>query len=61
MKWYLRDPNSFTPLHSGEYLLLGRDGEANKREISKFSKKDADNFGKFEHKIERIGLSLPLY
>ena len=37
LKWYLRNPNSFTPLHNGQRLLLGREADKNKAEIAKFS------------------------
>jgi hypothetical protein len=37
LKWYLRDPNSFTPLRKGGYLLLGRNQQQNIKEIAKFS------------------------
>src|SRR6516162_9454863 len=37
-----RDPSSFTPLPDGRYLLLGMDKEVNRKEVSKFSKKDAE-------------------
>lgn len=46
---YLRNPNSYTPLrepmgHNGRVrsLLLSRDEAANKKEIAKFSLKDAE-------------------
>ena len=43
LKVYLRDPNSFTPiLGTDKYLLLGNNQDANKREIAKFSRKDAE-------------------
>ena len=42
-KVYLRDPSSYTPLHgTKDYLLLSSDAEENRREISKFSKQDAE-------------------
>ena len=40
---YLRNPNSFTPLlDSNKYLLLGNNVKENKKEIAKFSRKDAE-------------------
>lgn len=43
LKIYLRDPNSYTPLiNSRDYLLLSSDMTENKKEISKFSQKDAE-------------------
>src|SRR5437667_8419116 len=37
-----RNPSSFTPFPDGRYLLLGPDPGLNRREISKFSVKDAE-------------------
>src|SRR6516225_9399047 len=37
-----RNPSSFTPFPDGRSLLLGPDPELNRREISKFSPKDAE-------------------
>ena len=37
LTWFLRDPNSFTPLRNGQHLLLGRNQESNRAEIAKFS------------------------
>ncbi|CAB3977129.1 pyridine nucleotide-disulfide oxidoreductase domain-containing 2 [Paramuricea clavata] len=41
LKLHFRDPNYFTPLADGRFLLLGSDEEKNYKEISKFSKPDA--------------------
>ena len=41
LKLHYRDPNYFTPLADGRFLLLGSDDEQNNKEISKFSKPDA--------------------
>src|SRR5438445_8104214 len=49
-----RSPSSFTPLPDGRYLLMGPDKEMTHREVSKFSKKDADSLPKFEAMLERI-------
>src|SRR5207248_11393609 len=43
-----RSPSSFTPLPDGRYLLMGPDKEMTHREVSKFSKKDAENLPKYE-------------
>ena len=40
-----RNPSSFSPFLDGRHLFLGPDGQMNVREISKFSKKDADKLG----------------
>ena len=43
LKVYLRDPNAFAPvLGSEQYLLLGSDPEENRRQIAKFSQRDAE-------------------
>jgi phytoene dehydrogenase-like protein len=49
-----RSPSSFTPLPDGRSLLMGPDKELTRREVSKFSKKDAENLPKFEAMLERI-------
>jgi phytoene dehydrogenase-like protein len=49
-----RNPSSFTPLENGQYLMLGRDKEANQKEIGKFSEKDAHAFPRYEALLERI-------
>src|SRR6266850_2447089 len=49
-----RSPSSFTPLPDGRYLLMGPDKEMTRREVSKFSKKDAENLPKFEAMLERV-------
>src|SRR6516165_6159157 len=36
-----RNPSSFSPFPDGRYLLLGPDPGLNRREISKFSERDA--------------------
>jgi phytoene dehydrogenase-like protein len=49
-----RNPSSFTPLPDGRYLLMGPDREWTRREVSKFSKKDAENLPKYEAMLERV-------
>src|SRR5256885_16095420 len=49
-----RSPSSFTPLPDGRYLLMGPDKEMTRREVSKFSKKDAETLPRFEAMLERI-------
>ncbi len=58
-----RSPSSFTPLSNiqssgsgapGRYLMLGPDKKMTHREVSKFSKKDADSLPKFEAMLERV-------
>jgi len=37
-------------------LLLGRDSKFNYEQISKFSKKDAEAYGKYENMLDKFGL-----
>ena len=56
-----RNPSSFTPLPDDRYLLLGPDEDRNKQEIAKFSKKDAEEFPKYNALLERVaGLIEPV-
>src|SRR5438132_5405904 len=41
-----RNPASFTPFPDGRHLFLGADGAMNRREIAKFSPRDAENYPK---------------
>ncbi|HMO37321.1 MAG TPA: NAD(P)/FAD-dependent oxidoreductase, partial [Gemmatales bacterium] len=43
-----RNPSSFTPFPDGRSLLMGPDAALNYREISKFSKKDAEALPRYE-------------
>jgi phytoene dehydrogenase-like protein len=49
-----RNPSSFTPMADGRYLLLGPDADANRREIGKFSARDAERYGQYEAFLERV-------
>src|SRR5258706_12828846 len=49
-----RSPSSFTPLPDGRHLLMGPDKEMTHREVSKFSKQDADTLPRFEAMLERV-------
>ncbi len=49
-----RNPSSFSPFLDGRYLLMGPDGDLTKREISKFSEKDAEAYPKYEKMLERV-------
>jgi phytoene dehydrogenase-like protein len=49
-----RNPSSFTPLLDGRYLLLGPDAELNRREIAKFSRRDAEAFPRYEALLDRV-------
>jgi len=49
-----RNPSSFTPFHDGRYLMMGPDAELNRKEVSKFSVKDAEALPRYEKMLERI-------
>jgi phytoene dehydrogenase-like protein len=49
-----RNPSSFTPFPDGRYLLLGPDAEFNRREIGKFSQRDAERFPQYEQLLDRV-------
>ena len=49
-----RDPSSFTPFPDGQHLFLGPDAALTRREIAKFSGRDADNYPKYEAMLERV-------
>ena len=49
-----RNPSSFTPFPDGRYLLLGPDADLNRREISKFSVRDAEALPRYEKMLERV-------
>src|SRR5947209_4235943 len=49
-----RSPSSFTPFPDGRYLLLGPDAEMTRREIAKFSPRDAENYPRYEAMLERV-------
>src|SRR5450432_499505 len=48
-----RSPSSFSPFPDGRSLMMGPDKEMTHREVSKFSKKDADALPKYEAMLER--------
>jgi len=48
-----RNPSSFTPCLDGQSLLLGPDPELNHREVSKFSKRDAEALPRYEAVLDR--------
>ena len=49
-----RSPSSFTPYPDGRYLMMGPDQQMTLREIAKFSKKDAENYPKYEAMLTRV-------
>lgn len=53
-----RVPSSFTPLLDGRYLLLGPDESLCRREIEKFSRRDADAYFQYNRLLERVAAVL---
>lgn len=53
-----RDPSSFTPLLDGRSLLLGPDERMSRREIAKFSPRDAEAYPKYNRLLERVSAAL---
>ena len=53
-----RSPSSFTPFPDGRHLLLGPDKEMCRREISKFSPRDAEAYARYEALLEEISAVL---
>jgi phytoene dehydrogenase-like protein len=49
-----RNPSSFSPFPDGRYLLMGRDAALNRREISKFSARDAEALPRYEAMLEQV-------
>src|SRR5207247_7740367 len=49
-----RNPSSFTPFPDQRYLLLGPDAALNRREVGKFSARDADALPKYEAMLLRV-------
>lgn len=49
-----RNPSSFTPLADGRYLMLGPDTDHNRREIAKFSPRDAEAYPRYEAMLDRV-------
>src|SRR5579862_2341456 len=49
-----RNPASFSPFLDGRYLMLGAGSARDVEEIGKFSKRDAENFPRYEAMLERV-------
>ncbi len=49
-----RDPSSFTPFLDGRSLLMGPDADLTRREIAKFSVRDAERYPRYEAMLERV-------
>lgn len=53
-----RNPSSFTPLPDGRSLLMGPDEALNRREIAKFSARDAEAYPRYEAWLTRVAEAL---
>ena len=49
-----RNPSSFSPFLDGRYLMLAADADFNRREIAKFSPKDAERYPRYVEMLERV-------
>jgi phytoene dehydrogenase-like protein len=49
-----RDPSSFTPFPDGRSLLMGPDVEMTRKEIARFSARDAERYPEYEAMLERV-------
>jgi phytoene dehydrogenase-like protein len=49
-----RDPSSFTPFPDGRSLLMGPDSDMTRKEIAKFSARDAERYPEYEAMLERV-------
>jgi phytoene dehydrogenase-like protein len=49
-----RSPSSFTPFPDGRFLLMGPDKALTRRQVAKFSPRDADALPRYEAMLERV-------
>src|SRR5437868_13545775 len=49
-----RSPSSFSPCPDGRYLMMGPDKDLTRKEIAKFSAKDAEQYPKYEAMLEHV-------
>jgi phytoene dehydrogenase-like protein len=49
-----RDPSSFTPFPDGRSLMMSPDADTTRREIAKFSARDAERYPQYEAMLERV-------
>jgi phytoene dehydrogenase-like protein len=49
-----RDPSSFTPFPDGRSLTMGPDVDLTRKQIAKFSERDAERYPKYEAMLERV-------
>ncbi|OMO56901.1 hypothetical protein CCACVL1_26177 [Corchorus capsularis] len=54
LKFLKPTATSFTPCLDGRYLLMGHDDHHNYLEISKFSKRDADGYPRYENQLYKF-------
>ena len=53
-----RNPSSFTPFPDGRSLLMGPDAELTRKEIAKFSTRDAERYPRYEAMLERVAAAV---
>jgi len=53
-----RSPSSFTPFPDGRSLLMGPDPALNRREVGKFSRRDAERLPEYEAMLLRIAAAI---
>ncbi len=53
-----RNPSSFTPFPDGRHLLMGPDRDLNRREVAKFSARDAERLPAYEAMLERLAAAI---
>jgi phytoene dehydrogenase-like protein len=53
-----RNPSSFTPFPDGRFLLMGPDADLNRREVAKFSGRDAERLPRYEAMLDRIARAI---
>ena len=49
-----RNPSSFTPFPDGRSLMMGPDRELTRREVARFSARDAEALPRYEAMLERV-------
>src|SRR5882762_5515440 len=52
---YPKDPSFFTAFPDGRHLFFWQDMAATQKELAKFSKRDAEAYPEYEHKLARLG------
>src|SRR5262245_26343555 len=51
-----KDPAFFSPFPDGRYLLMWQDRKRTLEEIAKFSTRDAEQYPKYEERLERLAI-----